>query len=60
MLDRNTCNHLTVCKQMSSNNSFKNKVTYKLFTYKSHESKQELALNNPKVLTCNKTLTNQP
>ena len=36
MLDRNTCNHLTVCKQMSSNNSFKSKVTYKLFVYKPH------------------------
>ena len=35
MLDGNTWNHLTVCKQKSSNNSFKNKVTNKLFSYKS-------------------------
>ena len=34
MLDWNTWNHLTVCKQMSAN-SFKNKVTNKLFAYKS-------------------------
>ena len=29
MLDRNTWNNLTVCKQMSSNSSSKNKVTDK-------------------------------
>ena len=33
MLDRNTCNHLTVCKQMSYNNLFIDKATNKLFTY---------------------------
>ena len=31
-LNSNTQKHLTVCKQMDSN-SFKNKVTYKLFAY---------------------------
>ena len=35
MLSSNTWNYLTVCKQMSSNNSFKNKLIYKLFAYKS-------------------------
>ena len=34
--DRNTWNHSTVCKEMSSNNLFKNKVTYKLFPYTSY------------------------
>ena len=33
--NNNTWNHLTACKQISSNNSFKNKVTSKLFAYKS-------------------------
>ena len=33
MLDSNTWNHLTVCKQMSSG-SFKNNVAYKIFAYK--------------------------
>ena len=36
ILDSNTWNHLTECKQGSSNNSFKNKVTCKLFVYKSY------------------------
>ena len=36
MWDRSTWNHLTMGKQMSSNNLFENKVTYKLFAYKSH------------------------
>ena len=35
MLNSNTWNYLTVYKQMSSNNLFKNKVTDKLFAYKS-------------------------
>ena len=35
MLKSNTWNHLTVCKQMTANNLFENKVTYKLFAYKS-------------------------
>ena len=35
MLDRNTGNHLTVSEQ-SISFSFKNEVTYKLFTYKSY------------------------
>ena len=34
-LDKNTWNHLTEYKQMSSN-SFKNNVTYELFAYKSN------------------------
>ena len=34
MLNSNTWNHLTMCKQMNSD-SFKNNLTYKLFTYKS-------------------------
>ena len=34
IIDHNTWNHLTVCKQKSSD-SFKNNVTYKLFMYKS-------------------------
>ena len=33
VLDGNTWKHLTVCEQMSSN-SFKNKITNKLFAYK--------------------------
>ena len=35
VLDKNTWNHVTVHKQISSNNLFKNKLTYKLFAYKS-------------------------
>ena len=58
MLDRNTGNHLTVCKQMSFNNSFKDKFTYKLFTYKSCIYKQDMRLNNPQGLLCHKTPTN--
>ena len=34
MLNSNTWNHLTVCKQISSG-SFKDNVTYKLFVYES-------------------------
>ena len=30
-----------------SSDSFKNNVTYKLFTYKSYMYKQDLALTNP-------------
>ena len=32
----NAYHHLTVCIQISSNDSFKKKVTNKLFTYKSY------------------------
>ena len=35
VLDTNTWNHLTVCKQISSN-SFKNKITYEVFPFKSY------------------------
>ena len=35
VLDNNTWNHLTVCKQISSS-SFKNNVTDKRFVYKSY------------------------
>ena len=35
VLNNNTWNHLTMCKQMSSG-LFKNKVSYKLFSYKSY------------------------
>ena len=45
MLNSNTWNYQIVCKQMISNNSFKNKVNNKLFAYKS--GIQDLALNNP-------------
>ena len=48
MLDSDTWNHLTVCKQMSSNKLLKNKVTNKWFAEKSY--KQNLALNNPQCL----------
>ena len=34
-MDNNTWNHLTVGKQMNFH-SFKNKVTHKLFAYKSY------------------------
>ena len=33
VLDGNTWNNLTVCKQMSSD-SFRNNITYKIFIYK--------------------------
>ena len=36
VLDKDTWNHLTVCKQKNTNNSFENKVTYKLLAYKSY------------------------
>ena len=39
---------------MSSNNSFKNKLTHKLFGYK-----QDLTLNNPQVLIWYKMPTKQ-
>ena len=47
---------------MSSNNSFKNKVAYKLFAYKLfiNIKKKDLALNNPQEFICYKTPTNQP
>ena len=32
----NTCQPLTMCKQMSFNNTFKNKVNYTLFADKSY------------------------
>ena len=32
ILNRNTWNHLTMSKQMSSIYAFKNKVTYKVFS----------------------------
>ena len=35
MLNRNTWNQLTVCKQITYNESFKNKVTNKWFFHKS-------------------------
>ena len=33
MLNRNIFNHVTGCKQINSNNLFKNKVTDKVFAY---------------------------
>ena len=36
ILNNNTWKHLTVCKQMTSTNLFKNKVTYKQFASKSY------------------------
>ena len=39
MLDRNTWNHLTMCKQMSSNNLYKSKVINKVFAYKSFKNR---------------------
>ena len=60
ILNSNTWNHLTVCKQMSTG-SFKN-VTYKLFVYTSHIwyiCKQNLALNNLQWLICHKIQPNQ-
>ena len=48
MLNSTTWNYLTVCKQMSSKNSFKNKITKKVFAYKSYIyiKKQDSVLNN--------------
>ena len=40
-----------------NSNLYKNKLTYKLFTYNSY--KQDLALNNSQGLKCHKTPTNQ-
>ena len=40
-------------KKISTNTSFKNKVTHKLFIYKSY-IKMDLALNNPQGLICHK------
>ena len=57
---RNYCKHLTRCKQRSSSNSFKHKITYQLFTYKSYIYIYiyiDLALNKPLVLICHKTPT---
>ena len=46
---------------MSSNSSFKNKVTYKLFAYKStYICKQDLTLSYPQKLVCHKIPTHQP
>ena len=56
MLSSNTCNHLTVCKQIRSG-SFKN-VNYKLFVYNAYilyMHKQVLTLNNLHGLICHKT-----
>ena len=36
ILDSNTWNYLTVCKQVNSTNLFKNEITFRLFTYKSN------------------------
>ena len=44
---------------MSFNDSFKKKVTNKLFTYKSYVL-HDLAFNNPPGLMCHEILTNQP
>ena len=41
-----------MCKLISSNYSFKNKVTKKLFTYNSYIQKKDAALNNPQWLIC--------
>ena len=46
-------NHLTECKQMSSN-SFKNNVIYRLFVDKSHIYRYDLTSNNPWGLICHK------
>ena len=55
VLDSNTWNYLTVCKQVSS--GFKINVTYKLFYYKLCMC--NLALNNSQGLICYKTQPNQ-
>ena len=52
MLDNNTWNYLTECKQMGSG-SFKNKVIYKLFT-----DIYIYIYNNPQGLICHKTQSN--
>ena len=60
VLDNNTWNPLTVCKQMSSD-TFTNNVIYKLFAYKlcMHVcicvNKQDLVLNTQEGLICHKT-----
>ena len=59
-LDNNTWNHITVWKRMSSNNSFKNTVSYPQNVRLQIKYKQELALNNPQGLICHKIPTNQP
>ena len=56
MLNNNSLNHLTVCKQMSSDSS-KN-VTYKLFAYKLYMYKQDLALDYPPGLICHESQPN--
>ena len=55
----NTWNDLTMCKQRISNNSFKNKIPYKLFAYKSYICIRDLALNNAQELMSHKSPTNQ-
>ena len=57
VLNSNTWNYLTVCKQMMPD-LFKN-LNYKLFAYKSYMYEQDLALNNSQGLICHKTLLNQ-
>ena len=56
VLNSNTWNHLILHKQMSSG-SFKNELTLKLFSCKSHKYKQNLALNSAHFI-CNKTQPN--
>ena len=51
VLNSNTLSYLTACKQINSD-LFKNKVTYKLFSYKSDMYYQDLALNNPQRSRC--------
>ena len=48
-----------MCKQNTSNNSFKNDITNKLFAYKSDSYKPDLELNNLLGLICHKTTTSQ-
>ena len=67
VVDNNNSNHLTVCKQMSSD-SFKNDVTNKSFAYKPYiyiylsiyiYIYKDLALNCLQELICLKTLPNK-
>ena len=57
MLDRNTWNQLTVCKQISTGSlkrcylqNISLQIRYLIYLYK-----QDLALNNPQELICHKT-----
>ena len=50
MLDSNTWNHLTVCKQIGSN-FLKNKITDKLFPYKSYTSSRAVSSDFPDSLS---------